>query len=201
MNKPLTITRENGTKERIGFPPSLGARLLRWFAGLFFFAALAVVPVGAQQFNQGGSIGTLQPSGRVYTSSATTAIDGVTTEALFSFGDCRNGTCAAPATTHAVTSTSTLKINSLCVTWLNGTAAAGGVTVRCRINPASVVVATSTVFATLNASTALTTVGSGATTCVDTGGLELRHPAQWGCSQLAVGAVTGFHFNVFGVEY
>lgn len=199
MNKPLTITRENGTKERIGFPTRT-ERLIRWLTTFTLFSALLIAPAAAQQFNQGGNVGTLQPSGRVYTSSATTAIDGVTTEALFSFGDCRNGTCAAPATTHAVTSTSTLKLNSLCVTWLNGTAAAGGVTVRCRINPASVVVATSTVFATLNASTALTTVGSGGTTCVNPG-IELRAPAQWGCSQLAVGAVTGFHFNVFGVEY
>lgn len=199
MNKPLTITRENGTQEKIGFP-TLTERFLRFLAGLFVLTVLVAAPAGAQQFNQGGIAQTSQVSGRVYTSSATTAIDGVTTEALFSFGDCRNGTCAAAATTHAVTSTSTLKLNSLCVTWLNGTAAAGGVTVRCRINPASVVVATSTVFATLNASTALTTAGSGATTCVNPG-IELRAPAQWGCSQLAVGAVTGFHFNVFGVEY
>lgn len=201
MNKPLTITRENGTKERIGFPPPLHILFLRWLAGLFVLAVIVASPVAAQQFNQGGMVAVKQPSGRVYTSSATTAIDGVTTEALFSFGDCRNGTCAAPSESHAVTSTSTLKINSLCVTWRNATAAAGGVTVRCRINPVSVVVATSTVFATLNASTALTTVGSGATACVDTGGLELRAPAQWGCSQVAVGAVTGFEFNVFGVEY
>lgn len=200
MNKPLTITRENGTTEKVGFPPTLTEKFLKFLAGLFVLTVLIAAPAAAQ-FNQGGNVATLQPSGRVYTSSATTAIDGVTTEALFSFGDCRNGTCAAPATTHAVTSTSTLKINSLCVTWRNGSAAAGGVTVRCRINPASVVVATSTVFATINASTALTTVGSGATECVNTGGLELRAPAQWGCSQVAVGAVTGFEFNVFGIEY
>lgn len=201
MNKPLTITRENGTKERIGFPPSLGARLLKWFAGLFVLAVLIAAPAGAQQFNQGGNVGTVQPAGRLYTSSGTTAFAGVTTEALFSFGDCRNFSCAAAATTHAVTSTSTLKINSLCATWMNETAAAGGVTIRCRVNPGSVVVATSTVFATLNASTALTTVGSGATTCVDVGGIELRAPAQWGCSQFSVTTSSGFHFNVFGVEY
>lgn len=200
MNKPLTITRENGTTEKIGFPPTLTERFLKFLAGLFVLTVLIAAPAAAQGFNQGGMVASPATTGRIYTTSTTVAIDGVTAEALFSFSDCRNGTCAATSTTHAVTSTSTLRINSLCVTWRNNTAAAGGVTVRCKINPTSVVVATSTVFATLNASTALTTVGSGATACVNPG-VELRAPAQWGCSQIAVGAVNGFDLNAFGTEY
>lgn len=64
MNKPLTITRENGTQEWIGFQPSLGARLLRWFAGIFAVVLVAAVPAMAQ-FNQGGATRGGSPGGGI----------------------------------------------------------------------------------------------------------------------------------------
>ncbi len=207
MNNPLTITRENGMTEKIGHPLTKWQRFSKWFlnafAGLFMVGAtLFALPAGAQSFNNGGVTSVKAPTGIVYTSSATTAFAGATTEALLSFSDCRNNVCAAAATTHTVTSTATLRLDELCVTWQNQTAAAGGVTIRCRINPSAAVVSTSTVFATLNASTALTTTGSGATSCVSIpSGISLRRPMQWGCSQFAVTTSSGFFFNVFGVEY
>ncbi len=208
--KPVTFNHIGGKVVEVKTAPApperVKGRLERfflWLASLCAVALLAAVPAGAQGgFNQGGMAAVKQPAGSLYTSSATASLAGVTAEALFSFSDCRNGVCAAPAASHAVTSTATLRLNGICASWVNGTAAAGGVTVRCRINPISTVVSTSTVFATLSVGTSLTTANSGATACSQfPGGIELRAPMQWGCSQFAVTTSSGFDFNVFGVEY
>lgn len=144
----------------------------------------------------------LHDAGRVLYFSTGTAIAGVTTEALFSMSFCRDGVCSAAATTGAVTSGKKLRLTGMCVTWRNNTAVAGGVTVRCRMTPTGAVAATSPIFATLNATTSLATIGSGVTACTGISDeIELSGAMQWGCTQIAVGAVVGFDFNVIGFEY
>lgn len=143
----------------------------------------------------------LKDAGRVMVSFSATQIAGVTVEALISLTPYRDLVVGTAATTFAVTAGKRLRIQSMTVTWRNNTAAAGGVTVRLRFL-AGVVAVTSPVYASLNASTGLATIGSGTSAFEDfPDGLELSGTMQLGISQIATGAVSGFDINVIGYEY
>lgn len=137
----------------------------------------------------------------LYVSTAV-KVNGDTTQTLFPMSVCRNGICGADATSHSVATGKTLRLTTLTLTWRNATAAVGGALVRCRINPNGAVTGASMIFATMNATVSLATIGAGDTVSINFhGGLDIPGGQQWGCTQLAIGTVTGFDFNAVGFEY
>lgn len=143
----------------------------------------------------------LKDSGRVYCNFGAVGITGSVSEALVTLTPYRDLTAGTATTTFAVTAGKRLRLQLLMLTWRNNTAAAGGVTIHLRLNAGAVAV-TSPIHGTLNASTALATVGSGTTTWVDLpDGLELSGTMQLGITQSAVTAVVGFDVNLVGYEY
>ena len=144
----------------------------------------------------------LKDAGRVYVNFAgANPVTGVTTEGLISLTPYRDLVAGGAATTHAVTANKRLRLQTLVVTWRNNTAAAGGVTVRLRLLAGTVLV-TSPVHVTLNATTSLTTAGSGQTAFINfPDGLELSGTMQLGLTQISVGTVVGFDVNLIGYEY
>lgn len=128
-------------------------------------------------------------------------VTGDTVQSLFPMSVCRNGICGAGATSHLVSPGRILRLTTLTLTWRNATAATGGVLVRCRINPDGAVTGASPVFASLNATVSLAVIGAGDTAAINfPGGLEIFGNQQWGCTQLAMGNVTGFDFIAVGSE-
>lgn len=149
----------------------------------------------------GFSVQELKDAGRVIKSYSASAVAGVTAEALITLTPYADLVAGSPGTSFTVTAGKRLRIQAIKVTWRNNTAAAGGVTIRLRTNAGTVLV-TSPVQGSMNATTSLATIGSGAAdqmTFPD--GLELSGTMQFGLTQLAVGAVVGFDVHVIGYEY
>lgn len=165
---------------------------------------MTATPIAIVKGTQGGTGFTtqdLKDAGRVMVSISATQVTGVTAEALISLTPYRDLVAGTAATTFTVTAGKRLRIQSMTVTWRNTTAAAGGVTVRLRFLAGAVLV-TSPVYASLNASTGLATIGSGTSSFEDfPDGLELSGTMQLGITQIAVGAVSGFDINLIGYEY
>lgn len=160
-----------------------------------------VTAKGNQPAVGGLGVQNLKDSGRVLCTWIASALAGVTTEALISLTPYKDLVAGSAATTFAVTSGKRLRIQAIIVTWRNNTAVAGGVTVRFRMLAGTVLV-TSPVHASLNATTALATIGSGGSAIVGfPDGFELSGAMQFGLTQLAVGAVIGFDVQVIGYEY
>lgn len=163
-----------------------------------------VTPIALTKGTQGAtgfSTQDLKDAGRVLKTYTASAVAGVTTEALVSLTPYADLVAGGAATTFAVTAGKRLRLQAIVLTWRNNTAAAGGVTIRLRLLAGTVLV-TSPVQASLNATTSLATIGSGATTeLILPDGLELSGTMQFGLTQLAVGAVVGFDVHVIGYEY
>ncbi len=160
-----------------------------------------VTAKGVQPAVGGMGVQDLKDSGRVLCTWTASGVAGVITEGLISLTPYRDLVAGSAATTFTVTSGKRLRIQAIILTWRNNTAVAGGVTVRFRMLAGTVLV-TSPVHASLNASTALATIGSGQTAFVDLpDGFELSGTMQFGLTQLAVGAVVGFDVHVIGYEY
>lgn len=155
----------------------------------------------ATQGVTGFSTQDLKDAGRVLKTYTASAVVGVTTEALVTLTPYADLVAGGAATTFAVTAGKRLRLQAIVVTWRNNTAAAGGVTIRLRLLAGTVLVS-SPVQASLNTTTALATIGSGATQeLILPDGLELSGTMQFGLTQLAVGAVVGFDIHVIGYEY
>jgi hypothetical protein len=163
-----------------------------------------VTPITLTKGTQGAtgfSTQDLKDAGRVLCTFTASAVAGVTTEGLITLTPYKDLVAGSTGTTFAVTAGKRLRIQSIAVTWRNNTAAAGGVTVRLRLLAGTVLVG-SPVHGSLNATTALATIGSGATSFMNIpDGLELSGTMQFGLTQLAVGAVVGFDVHVTGYEY
>jgi hypothetical protein len=156
---------------------------------------------GTQGAN-GWSVQDLKDSGRVSKIYSASAVAGVTTEGIMTLTPYSGVSAGSTATTFAVTSGKTLRLQSMVVTWRNNTAAAGGVTVRFRANSSGAAIVTFPVMFALNATTSLTTIGSGTTAFLDfPDGFELSGTMQFAITQIAVTAVVGFDISVIGYEY
>jgi hypothetical protein len=163
--------------------------------------AVAAVAKGTQA---SAALGTqdLKDSGRVSKLYVSTAQAGVTTEALLSLTPYAASVAGTAATSFAVTSGKTLRLQSIVLTWRNNTAAAGGVTIRFRINATGTAIVTSPVQFALNATTSLATIGSGTTsTFIFPDGFEISGTQQFAVTQLAVTAVVGLECTILGYEY
>lgn len=144
----------------------------------------------------------LKDGGRVIKTYVATATAGVTTEGILTLTPYADMTAGGTATTFAVTSGKRLRLQSMVLTWRNNTAAAGGVTVRFRVNSAGAAIVSSPVQFALNATTTGATIGQGATSVLTfPDGLELSGTMQFALTQLAVGAVVGLDVSVIGYEY
>lgn len=155
----------------------------------------------ATQGATGFSTQDLKDAGRVLKTYTVSGLAGATAEALVSLTPYADIVASGAATTFPVTSGKRLRLQSMIVTWRNNTAAAGGVTIRFRMLAGTVLVA-SPVHFSLNASTALATIGSGASAVLTfPDGFELSGTMQFGITQIAVGAVVGLDVHILGYEY
>lgn len=161
---------------------------------------LLALPSSRADLNPSGHI-EKKDGARVLCSYTASAVTGVTAEALITLTPYKDLVAGSTGTTFAVTAGKRLRLQTLVVTWRNNTAAAGGVTVRFRTLAGTVLVG-SPVQLSVNATTSLATIGSGATSSLAfPDGMELSGTMQFGLTQLAVGAVVGFDVHVTGYEY
>jgi len=122
-------------------------------------------------------------------------------EAMVTLTPIRNFVAGSTGTSFAVTSQSTLKLQSICIVTANAGAATQGVVVRVRINPTGAATTSSPVVfsigtGTLNAATAAIANSS----CAFLGeGLELSGTAQVGISQIGT-ATAGNDVTLIGYE-
>lgn len=156
---------------------------------------------GTQGAN-GWSTQDLKDGGRVIKTYVCTATAGVTSEGLITLTPYADMAAGGTATSFAVTNGKRLRLQSMVVTWRNNTAAAGGVTVRFRVNSNGTAIVSSPVQFAVNATTSLGTTGSGTTSVLTfPDGLELSGTMQFALTQIAVGAVVGLDVSVIGYEY
>lgn len=133
---------------------------------------------------------------------ATGSVVGIIADTIVSLSPQRGLAGGVAATSIGVTAGKTLRIMGWCLTWRNGTAAAGGATAYMRGMASGATTATSPLISALNASTALATVGSGFTSCAQfPDGIDLSGNMTFGISQSAVGAVAGSCITVSGFEW
>lgn len=133
---------------------------------------------------------------------ATGSVVGVVADTLVSLSPNRGLVGGTAATSLGVTAGKTLRLTGWCLTWRNGTAVAGGATAFLRGMATGATTATSPLIDTLNASTSLATVNSGATSCSPfPDGIDLTGNMTFGVSQSAVGAVAGSCITVRGFEW
>lgn len=167
-------------------------------------SALAVTPPTLTKGTQGStgiSVQSLKEAGRTLKTWSVTALAGVTTEALISLTPYSDLTAGSAGTSFTVTAGKKLVIQRINLVWRNNTAAAGGVTVRFRMLNGTVLIG-SPVHITLHASSTIATIGSGSSSSIEfPDGLELSGSMQFGCTQIAVGAVVGFDLQINGYEY
>lgn len=153
------------------------------------------------QGTTGWSVQELKDAGRVLKTYSATNVTGATSETLFSLIAYADFVSSGAAFSFGVTPGKKLRLQSMVLTWRNGTANAGAVQVRFRVNNGLVVVGSPSQFA-LMAEATLATTGHGSTsTLVFPDGFELSGNMQFGLTQLASGAVAGFDVSVVGYEY
>lgn len=159
------------------------------------------LPLNGVRPSTGVSVQALKDVGRTIF-IATGSVNGIVVNTLVSMSPSLNLSGGVAVTSMGVTAGKRLRLQSWCVTWRNGTAAAGGVTMHLRGMPSGATTAASPLISVLNASTALATVGSGATECqVFPDGIDLSGNMTFGVSQMAVTAVAGSCVTVNGFEY
>ena len=160
-----------------------------------------VLTKGTQGAN-GFSVQELHDAGRVSKVLQNTSIIGVVAETLLSLVMLSNLVAAAAATSYTVTAGKILRLTGLLVTWTNGTAALGSVTIRVRAAAAAPAVIASPVIATVAAFSSAGTVGSsGSQFFPFVEGFELAAGAGVGLTQQARTAVAGFDVQLIGYEY
>jgi hypothetical protein len=154
----------------------------------------------AAQGATGLSVQDLKDAGRVIKVYSAT-FTGATTEALVTLVPITDGTAAAGATTHGVTSGKRLRLQSMSVSIKNAGAAGQGSVCNLRMTASGNVAANSPLVATCGAGTYLAianVVGGNSVMMPD--GLEMSGTMQFGVSQIGT-ATAGVTVTVVGYEY
>ncbi len=164
------------------------------------------VTAGTGTFTVSNSTTTSYPisPGRTMYVAVSSNTPGIIAETLMSFGVSRAlAATGAAASSLSVTAGKTLRIETICATYANTTLLAGGAVIRCRYNSPSVVVATSTIFATLGLAMSSTTARAGITYCLPLpqDGYEFSGSAQIGCTQTTSATTATIDVNISGYEY
>ena len=162
--------------------------------------SVAAVAKGTQASN---ALGTqdLKDSGRVAFVAVASAVTGVTTEALLTMTPVRTVTAGSAATTFAVTSGKTMRIQAIFVNVKSTTAAIESVVCHVRMN-STTVTATSQLFFSCGVSTLAATSGSNnGEAFFIPDGFEISGTTQFGISQLASSTSCTVDVTLVGFEY
>jgi hypothetical protein len=167
--------------------------------------AVSVTPPTLTKSTQGAtgiSTQDLKDAGRVSKSMGCTGATGVVNETIISAIVTSDLVAAVAANTYTVTSGKRFRALGLNAVWRNPTAVAGGVTIRVRAVPSGTANATSPLILSAHASSALATIGAGASTFVPfPEGFEFPAGASICLTQAAITTAAGVECQLVGYEY
>lgn len=168
-------------------------------------SAIPITPPTLTKSTQGAtgvSTQDLKDAGRTSVSITCTGVVGVVSETILTVIATSDLVAAGGATTYTVPVGKRFRATGLIAVWRNPTAVAGGVTIRVRAAPSGTASASSPLVATAHASSALATIGAGASSFVPfEEGFEFPAGASICLTQAAITTAAGVEAQLVGYLY